>query len=39
MSGVTGFENVPADYQEMVNEIVKLYPAPTSQEQGASAAH
>ena len=39
MSGVTGFENVPADYQKMVNEIVKLYPAPTSQEQGASARH
>jgi ABC-type phosphate/phosphonate transport system substrate-binding protein len=39
MSGVTGFENVPADYQRMVNEIVKRYPPPTSQEQGASARH
>jgi ABC-type phosphate/phosphonate transport system substrate-binding protein len=28
MSRLTGFEKVPADYQKMVNEIVKLYPVP-----------
>jgi len=30
MSRLTGFENIPAEYQKMVNEIVKLYPAATS---------
>ncbi len=28
MSRLTGFEKVPADYQKMVDEIVKLYPVP-----------